>query len=336
MLGLPLLAAAPNAFYAKPAVIVYPFTTTTTSIDREASARLATIIATQMASTGKVVVKPPPPGTERKDYLTVARTQGADYYVSGFLSPLGAGVSVVEQVVSTTTGIVVYSQSTQLTTYQDAAGQGDDLATYISNHANRGLAQIPAAAPQTSPSPLPSTGPEANLSRLFGRRRNTSTPSPASKPAASAPAAALTNVATAAPSAPPRIASVAQAPAAPAASSFAVLPVEGAPDAALRDLAAAHLQSRAGGERASSAAAACDGRTPRAILSGVLAVKPNGSNNGGSAIFELLAKSCAGKVLWRQSRSGEATGPHGLQTAVERAVDAAVAAYLNPPHARRR
>jgi len=336
MLALPLLAAAPNVFYSKPTVIVYPFTSTTTTIDREASARLATIIATQMGSSGKVVVKPPPPETERKDYLTVARTQGADYYVSGYISALGTGVSVVEQVVSTTTGIVVYSQSTQLVTYQDAAGQGDDLATYISNHANRGLASVPSPPPQTSPSPVPSNGPEANLSRLFGRRKAASTPAP--KPAPSAPAAALTNVTSPAPAATRAPATVAQAPstATTPASALVVLPVEGAPDAALRQLAEERVRARTGGERAASATAACSGRTPRAVLSGILAVKPNAGNNGGSAIFELAAKSCGGEVLWRQSRSSEAAGPQGVQTAVERAVDAAVEAYLNPPKARRR
>ena len=48
---------------------------------------------------------PAPPGTERKDYLAVARAEHADYYIAGFLSPLAEGVSVVEQVVSTTSGI---------------------------------------------------------------------------------------------------------------------------------------------------------------------------------------------------------------------------------------
>ena len=191
--GLPLLAAAPTSLSIKPSVIVYPFVATGSSVDRVASSRLATLIATQMANTGKVTVLPPPPGTERKDYLATARAQNADYYVSGFISPLGAGVSLVEQVVSTTTGIVVFSQSTQITTYAEAAGQGDDLAQYISSHANRALAGIGTPPPQTSPTPAASNGPQANLTGLFNRRKKatpapkaTAKPTPA--PAASAPA----------------------------------------------------------------------------------------------------------------------------------------------------
>ena len=158
-LGLPLVAATPPpSLYSKPNVIVFPFTSTGSSVNREASSTLATIIATSMANTGLVTVTPPPPGTDRKDYLNVARANRSDYYISGFISPLGQGVSVVEQVVSTATGIVVFSQSTQLNTYNEAASQGDDLANFVYRHANRGLVAIGTAPPAASPTPASSNG----------------------------------------------------------------------------------------------------------------------------------------------------------------------------------
>lgn len=376
-LGLPLLAAGPSVFTVKPVVVVYPFTTTGSSVDREASSRLATILATQMANTGNVAVVPPPPGTERKDYLAVARANNADYYVSGFISPLGTGVSIVEQVVSTTTGIVVYSQSAQLNTYAEAAGQGDDLALFISRHANRGLAAIgtppPAAA---SPTPAPSSGPEANLGKLFGRRKKAvASPKPSPSPKAvaaalpSAPAAALVNVtpsprpapATAAPRAataaapattpratapsptpvPKTVAAATTAPAGVAAPTvatqpYAVVGVEGSADAALREQAAQRLVARSGGERAASAATACAAHPVRAVLTGNLTVRPDAQFGGGSATFELTATDCAGKLLWRQTHSNDAGGAQGQQLATDRAVDAALGAYLNPPARRRR
>jgi TolB-like protein len=326
VLGLPLLAAAPNALYAKPTVIVYPFTTNGASIDREASSRLATIIATQMATTGKVAVTPPPPGTERKDYLSVARSHGADYYVSGYVSPLGNGVSVVEQVVSAASGIVVFSQSTQLNTYAEAAGQGDDLANFIASHANRGLAQIPTPPPQAaSPSPAPSGGPEANLTKLFGRKRNAATPAP--RPT---PSPAPRTVAVASPGAPAATSAPAAATVATAEKPYAVLPVDGPADGAVRELAAGHLAVRANAVRAANAASACAAAPRRTVLSGVLAVKPD-AQGGGTATFELAARDCAGAVLWRQSRSSDVRGAQWMQAATERAVDAAADAYLNPP-----
>ena len=328
LLGVPLLAAAPNAFYSKPTVVVYPFSTNSTSaIDREAISRLATVIASEMANTGKVVVTPAPPATERKDFLSVARLQRADYYVSGYISPLGNGVSVVEQVVSATSGIVVYSQTRQIVTFSDAAGQGDDLATFISRHANRGLADLPPPA-EATPTPEPSSGPGANLNKLFSRRkRDASTPAPSTAPASSGTVAA----AAARTTEPPK--TVAAAPASSNADAFAVLAVAGAPEAALREAARDRVVARTAGVRAESTAAACNGHAPRALLSGILAVKPNGgSAAGGTATFELAATDCAGKVLWRESRSTEA---NTLALATEHAVDAAVDAYLHPPKRRR-
>ena len=364
-LGLPLVAATPPpSFYSKPNVIVFPFISTGSSINREASSTLATLIATAMANTGLVTVTPPPPGTtDRKDYLNVARANRSDYYVSGFISPLGNGVSVVEQVVSTATGIVVYSQSTQLNTYDEAAGQGDDLANFVSRHANRGLAAIGTAPPAASPTPAASNGPEANLGKLFGRKKKAApkaTPTPTAKPIlnATAPAAALVNVPT--PTNPPRAttpaparptqtpaprptptpaaapAAVAAAPAAAATQTYAVLPVSGNADATLRDLAETRLIAQSHAERAANATAACTGHPVHAVLSGILPVTPDTAAGGGNAKFELTASDCSGKTLWHQTHGGDATGPQGLQVATERAVDGAIGAYLNPPKRRRR
>ncbi|HEV3088872.1 MAG TPA: hypothetical protein VGX96_16795, partial [Candidatus Elarobacter sp.] len=221
--GLPLVAGAQTSLFAKPSVIVYPFSASASSIDREASSRLATIIATRMAETRQVTVIPPPPGTERKDYLSAARAHNADYYVAGFISPLGNGVSMVEQVVSTTTGIVLYSQTAQLNTYDEASGQGDDLAYFIAHHANRGLAAIGTAPPQTSPTPSATGGPQANVGKLFSRRKKATptpkptataasaniVPTPPARGAVPAPPTAAPRVAPAPPTATPRAATAA-------------------------------------------------------------------------------------------------------------------------------
>jgi hypothetical protein len=347
--ALPLAAGAQSSLTIKPSVIVYPFVATGSSVDREASSRLATLIATQMANTGKVTVLPPPPGTERKDYLATARAQNADYYVAGFISPLGAGVSMVEQVVSTTTGIVIFSQSTQINTYAEAAGQGDDLAQYIASHANRALAGIGTPPPQTSPTPSASNGPQANLTGLFNRRKKatpapkaTAKPTPA--PAASAPAAALTNVTpapasaarppaanpTALPGTPVPVAAAGAARTA-SAETYAVVPVEGSAEAALREVATQRIAARTNGERAQSVQAACAAHPVRAVLTGTLAVGRQTAFGGGTARFELTASDCAGKVEWRQTHASAAGSAQGQRIATERAVDAALAAYLSPP-----
>lgn len=318
LFGLPLLGAGQSSLLAKPRVIVFPFLASNSAIDREASSRLATAIATEMANTGKVSVIPPPPGTERKDFLTAARANGADYYVTGYLTPLGDGVSIVEQVVGTVSGIVVYSQSAQLTTFADVNGQGDQLAQFVSFDANKSLAAIGTPPPAPTPSPQPSAGAQANLGSLRGLFHRGAKEQATAKPAAGAQPASH--------GAAVRVA------AAGSAGAFAVVDVVGPADAAAREAAVARLAQAAHGERAASAAAACSDHSPRAVLSGILLVKETSATSR-SATFELDAKDCAGKQLWRESATRDAAT---VTQAVQRAVDAAVEAYVNPPRRGRR
>ncbi len=312
---------------------------------------MATILAQQMSETGRVKVLPPPPGTERADYLKVALANDADYYVTGYITPLGDAVAVVEQVVSTSTGIVVFSQTAQIKTYSDAAGQGADLGQFIANHANRGLAAIGTAPPQASPTPAPSSGPQANLTNLLNRRKgkkNAATPAPKPAPVASAPAAALTNVARP-PTAPPTTVTASPAPAAAAATAppaktvaaapvtsadYVVVPIGGSADPALRERATQRLVDRAHAARAGSIRAICAAHAVRAIFSGALTVRPTPSGGGGSATFNLIASSCRGTTLWHQTHLSVGGGAQGRQAAVDGAVDAAIAAYLNPAKSR--
>ena len=343
--GLPLLAATPQSeLMAKPNVIVYPFVPTGASIDREAGSRLATILAQQMAETGRVKVIPPPPGTDRADYLKVALANNADYYVTGYITPLGDAVAVVEQVVSTTTGIVVFSQTAQIKTYSDAAGQGADLGNAIAGHANRNYAAIGTAPPQSSPTPAPSSGPQANLTNLLGRKKKnaaTPAPKPAVKPTpvASAPAAALTNVTTPPSAAPTAAPTATTAPslsapktvaeAAVRTADFVVVPIGGSAAPALRERATQRLVDRVHGELAGDVRAICAAHKVRAILSGGLTVRP-AAQSGGSATLALTASSCSGTTLWHQTHVSLGGGAEGQQVAVDGAVDAALSAYLKP------
>lgn len=340
LFALPLLAATPSTLLSKPNVIVYPFTPTGSSIDAEAGSRLATILAEQMSSTGRVKVVPPPPGTSRADYLKVALTNGADYYVTGYITPLGDAVAVVEQVVSTTTGIVVFSQTAQIKTYGDAAGQGADLGNLIAGHFNRNLAGIGTPPPQTSPSPAPNSGPQADLGKLLNRRKQPAKAAATPAPVASAPAAALTNV-TPPPAAPgtgtnPTASGTAVAAtpepakvvAAGPPADYAVIPIGGSADAALRDHATQLLLDRVHGERADSVHAACAAHAMRAVFSGTLVVNADARYGGSNATLDLTASDCSGKPLWHETHSNG--GGVGQQVAVDDAVEAAVGAYLNP------
>ncbi len=334
--GLPPGASAQNVLSVKPSVIVYPFSANGSTLDREASSRLATIIATQMANTGRVTVIPPAPGTERKDFLTAARRLGADYYVAGFISPLGEGVSVVEQVVGTGSGIVLYSSSAQLTTYADAGGLGDTLTRFIVQHANRGLAAIGTAPPAPSPTAQPSQAAEANLGKLLGRRRRSATPAPKAKPSPAPTAAPVAQLSpTPGPSAAPA--------ATPAAEGLGIV-VAGSADALLRDTARARMlavaeQAGTRGVALNAALAAirggdeavCRASHVRDIAYATLDMEPG--NN--SAHLDLAVFDCAGRQHWHRAFDRDAGGAQSAQAAVERAAGDAIGAYLHPPKRRR-
>lgn len=317
LLAFPLFAAAP-ALFSKPAVVVYPFSANGTLSDREANSRLATLIATQMATTGKVTVTPPPAGTERKDFLTVARAANADYYVTGYISPLGNGVSLVEQVVSTITGIVVYSTTAQLETYADAAGQGDNLAAMISAHANRGLAAIGTAPPAPAPTQAATQEAQANLGKLFGRKKQTTAPPTGSSAAKTVAAVA---VATPAP-----------------AGDYAIIAVDGNADSRIREFATQRLLARTQGQRAVNGAAACAAvPTLHDVLNATLNVRPDAASGGGSsrATLQLVASDCSGRVVFRRDFTSDAGVSLNAEEATGQVVDAAVKAFLSPPPTKR-
>ena len=96
-----------------PVVVVYPLSVTG-STDPDAGARLALLFATQLVQEGGITIKPPEPGAKREDYLQAAKDLNADYYITGYVTPVGDSVSLVDQVVSTYSGIVVWSNTTEI------------------------------------------------------------------------------------------------------------------------------------------------------------------------------------------------------------------------------
>ena len=189
------LGAVYKSILPPPLVVVFPLTVNGDA-QADSGERLAVMFAQQLSESGIRVV-PPTPGTQRTDFLTTARKLGCDYYVTGFVTPLGAEVSVVEQVVSTISGTVVASNSVQFLTYADAAGQGALLASMIQQHAERALASL-QENPQPSATPAPTGTDQANLNKLGGlfHHKAKATPAPTAAPDPNQPTAVPTPTAT--------------------------------------------------------------------------------------------------------------------------------------------
>jgi hypothetical protein len=187
------LARAQTVGFPPPSVVVYPLTGVGVSPD--VGGNVAVLLATRLAQLGGVTVKPPTPGTDRRAFLTAAVAIGADYYVTGFLQPVGSDVSLIVQVVSTHSGSIVYSTTSTVRTYADAANEADVIHDAVLRHAGRAYAALDAPAPLPTDTPRPS-GRAVNLSKaLRGKRRaagasSAATPTPAAKAASPSPAIA--------------------------------------------------------------------------------------------------------------------------------------------------
>lgn len=332
-----LLAAAPPAsVLATPVLVVYPFSANGSEVSKEAGSRLAITIATQIANLGGITVKPATPGVERQNYLDAARSAGADYYIAGFATPLGDGVSVVEQLVSSQTGIIVFSNTAQVRTYGDAAGQGDVLREALLHHQMRNLGAYAAPPPAntSTPAAAPGSGAQADLGRLFGRKQQRGA-GPA--PSAGAPPQPRPSVAVARATPAP-----ANAAAAGDGSGFGVLAIGGtAADerrsftgAAIRnDLIASHRHVAGTGGTLETA---CSRYRVGTLLGGNLSTRNYTllGKRQTTAILELLAYDCAGNVVYRRTFAHDAHG--SWRTAVDRVVAAAVASFFHDAAGSRR
>jgi hypothetical protein len=163
--AVPLLGATSAA--GDPVVVVYPLTVSGSTGDPQAGGKVAALYATRLGALGGVAVKAPAAGTDRAHFLSAARDAGADYYITGYVTPLGNSVTLINQIVSTHSGIQVWSDSIQVGSYNEATTQADEIRTAILRHAGRysvSLETTPPPAPAATPTPQKN---EANLNALY-------------------------------------------------------------------------------------------------------------------------------------------------------------------------
>jgi hypothetical protein len=162
-----------------PIVVVYPFSTSN-DIPAANGTKAANLFVQVMNNAGGIDAIDAPPSVQPTNYLSYARSINADYYVTGYMTPLGMGVSLVEQVVSTSSGTMLFGQTAQIESFADASAQAiavhDGIAAQI---AGLKAAYQQAQATATS-TPMPSN--QANISKgisdiagLFKRKGKAST-----------------------------------------------------------------------------------------------------------------------------------------------------------------
>lgn len=182
----PSSAAAPPAprLSQAPVILIYPFDVQT-GADPKIGIAIAQISAQEMAAAGGLEVPPIPQGVKRADFLEFARTQKADFYISGYVTPVGDTAAVVEQVVSVESGVILFSQTAQVQSVADVASQSLLARTQILTFVGRETQNVEAQASST-PAPsstngakVPISGISSIVNSVFKHKGTRGGPSPA-------------------------------------------------------------------------------------------------------------------------------------------------------------
>ena len=112
----------PTGIEQLPTVLVYPFDVQT-GADPRIGMAIGQILGQEMVAAGGINVLPIQQGVARTDFLANARKNHADFYISGYVTPVGDSAAVVEQVVSVESGVILFSQTAQVSSVADVASQ---------------------------------------------------------------------------------------------------------------------------------------------------------------------------------------------------------------------
>jgi hypothetical protein len=171
-----------------PVVMVYPFDVQT-GADPRIGMAIAQILAQEMIAAGGISVPPVPQGIKRAEFLDNARTAKADFYISGYVTPVGDSAAVVEQVVSVDSGVILFSQTAQVASVADVASQSLLARTQILTFLGRGTQNV-ETRPSNTPAPTSTNGAQVPISGLGSivnsvfkhKGKNSATPAPVVKP----------------------------------------------------------------------------------------------------------------------------------------------------------
>ncbi|MBV8147697.1 MAG: hypothetical protein JO092_01240, partial [Candidatus Eremiobacteraeota bacterium] len=133
-----------------------------------------------------------PQKIKREDWSKYAHSQTADYYISGFVQPIGNGAAIVARIVDVNSDIAVYSQTTQIESVQDVASQALTARTVIMEAAGIERPQGVVSGGNATPTPSSTSGAEYNVNNVLsevggifkrgGKTTASVTPPPITKP----------------------------------------------------------------------------------------------------------------------------------------------------------
>ena len=294
----------PSAVGAMPVVVIYPFDVQTGADPRIGTA-IAQILAQEMVAAGGITVPKVAQGIKRADFLENARNAHADFYISGYVTPVGDSAAVVEQVVSVQSGVILFSQTAQVSSVADVASQSLLARQQILVFVGRETENV-QTRPTNTPGPTSTNGAQMPIQGLgnivnsvFKHRGGSHTPAPAAaiKPSRGVIVAPVT-----------AFGSVASSDLTNASHEL-YFALNGRFNARLTSVTANVAQSTD---------TICGPDRNNTIAAGTL--QETAAPHGKAITFELIVYTCFGATLGREV---------GKSSSIKGAVDSAVAAYAS-------
>lgn len=149
-----------------PVVLVYPYDAPS-DLDPRYGTAVANIFAQVITQTGGVKVLAIPSNIKRVDYQKYAAVQHADYYISGYIQPIGQSASIVTQVVDVKNDIAGYSATTDINDVNDVASQALTAREYVLQASGVDRPEISTAGAAT-PEASPTSGASTSLTNVLG------------------------------------------------------------------------------------------------------------------------------------------------------------------------
>ncbi|HEX8806141.1 MAG TPA: hypothetical protein VF741_04290, partial [Candidatus Aquilonibacter sp.] len=159
-------------------------------LDPRYGTAVANIFAQVISQTGGVKVLAIPSNIKREDYQKYASVQHADYYISGYIQPIGSAAAIVTQVVDVNNDISVWNATTNISDVNDVASQALTARTVVLQASGVSRPEINtanAATPEASPTSGTSTSLSNVLGDLFKGKKKAATPNPNATPTPSKP-----------------------------------------------------------------------------------------------------------------------------------------------------
>lgn len=156
-LTVTLIDASPSPLGASPTIMIFPMRQPE-GLDPKAGIGYSVKLGGALTALGGVKVVLGDPATAASDYLHAAKSAGADFYMMGSVAPpINNAVAVVQQVVSTRTGIVSWSGTAYINSEDDVIAQAPLIKTALTQYETRGYMAIlnPTPVPVQTPSPTP-------------------------------------------------------------------------------------------------------------------------------------------------------------------------------------